>query len=268
MSPLGGHKEVITHDRSSLMRLSLPRSTTYSFCTSLPDIPPLYYREDEDDVDEDDVPQLHHREDEDSEDEDDDKMPALRPRSKNKSHSSCNSLPIKPPATKNVTFEASPCPQKLMPPRPATQPSSQSEPASTLPQKAPNFRYNRENPHPKSLQGYVHVSTILGKPPVLLQYQSLTQSIPVIQTKPKTKDKYHRTHDSTVKPFKPACQLLTGRVLNSPKPIASIRNPTIVSPSYTQGTIHTITSNPTYHVHLSTDYTCGRAQHADHKIPW
>ena len=197
-SPLGGHKEIITQDQPSLTRPSPPRSTTPSFCTSLPDMPPLYHREDEDDVDEDDVLPLYHREDEDTDDEDDDEMPALRPRSKNKSHSSCNSLPIKPPATKNVTFEASPCPQKLMPPRPATQPSSQSETASTLPQKAPDIRYNRANTHPKSLQGYIHASTILGKSPTMPQDQSPTQSIPAIQTKTKPKGKYHCTHDSSV----------------------------------------------------------------------
>ena len=188
-SPLGGHKETITHDQPSLTRPSLPRSTKSSLCTSPPDMPALYHREDYDN-------------------DDNVEMPTLIPRQKSKSYLSCNSLPIKSPTAKHVTFKTPPCPrnllpprpQNLMPPRPPTQPSSQSEPASTLPQKAPDVRCNRANPHPKSLQGYIHASTILGKSPTLPRDHSPTQSIPAIQTKTKPKGKYHRTHDSTVKP--------------------------------------------------------------------
>ena len=57
-SPLGGHKESIPTDQPSLTRPSLPRSTQSSFCSSLPDMPDLYYRVDDDDHDEDEMPSL------------------------------------------------------------------------------------------------------------------------------------------------------------------------------------------------------------------
>ena len=186
-SPLGGHKETITHDQLSLTRPSLSRSTRSSFYTSPPDIPALSHQVDYDD-------------------DDNVGLPTLIPRQKSKSYLSCNSLPIKSPTAKHVIFTTPPCPQNLlpprpqnlMPPRPPTHPSSHSEPASTLPQKAPDVRCNRANPHPKSLQGYIHASTILGKSPTMPQDQSPTQSIPAIQTKTKPKGKYHCTHDSSV----------------------------------------------------------------------